>query len=69
MFQNKVISNKHVTMPTMPTMLVSHTNDTNHLFSCSQLPTKYNTTSLWKKPLEAAEVIQEWVFSLASLRD
>ena len=47
---------------TMPTMLVLHTNDTNHLFNCSQLPTKHSTTSLWKKHLhvEAAEVIHKW---------
>ena len=47
----------------------SHTHDTNHLFNCSQVPTQHNTTNLWKKPLEAAEVIQEWEFRLASLRD
>ena len=48
---------------------LSQTHDTNHLFNCSQLPTQHNTTSLWKKPLEAAEVIQEWVSKLAFLRD
>ena len=48
---------------------LSHTHDANHLFICSQLPTQYNTTSLWKKPLEAAEIIQEWESKLAFLRD
>ena len=46
-----------------------HTHDTNHFFNCSQRTTQHNTTSLWKKPLEAAEVIQEWESRLASLRD
>ena len=41
-------------------LCLSHTHDTNHLFNCSQLPTKHNTTSLWKKPFKAAKVIQEW---------
>ena len=48
---------------------LSHTHDTNHFFNCSQLPTEHNSTSLWKKPLEAAEVTQEWKSRLASLRD
>ena len=47
----------------------SQTNDTNHLYNCSQVPTQHNITSLWKKPLEAAEVIQEWESRLASFRD
>ena len=47
---------------------LSHTHDTNHLFNCSQPPTQHKITSLWKKPLEAAEVIQEWESKLASLR-
>ena len=49
-------------------LCLSHTHDTNHLFKCSQLQTQHNTTSLWKKPLEAAEVIQEWESRLVSLR-
>ena len=49
-------------------LCLSHTHDTNHLFNCNQLPTQHNTTtSLWKKPLKAAEVIQEWESRLASL--
>ena len=47
----------------------SHTHDTNHLFNCSQVPTQHNTTSLWKMPLESAEVIRKWESRLASLRD
>ena len=50
-------------------LCLSHTHDTNHNFNCSQLPTQHNTTSLWKNPLKAAEVIQEWESRLASLRD
>ena len=50
-------------------LCLSHTHDTNYLFNCSQVPTQHNTTSLWKKPLKAAEVIQEWEFRLACLRD
>ena len=50
-------------------VICKHTNNTNHLLNCSQLSTKYNTTSLWKKPLVAAEIIQEWGSRLASLRD
>ena len=40
-------------------LCLSHTLDTNHLFNCSQVPTQHNTTSLWKKPLKAANAIQE----------
>ena len=36
-------------------LCLSHTHDTNHLFNCSQIPTQYNTTSMWKKFLKAAE--------------
>ena len=54
---------------TYTSQCLSHTHDTNHLFNCSQLPAQHNTTSLWKKPLEAAEVIQEWESRLTSLRD
>ena len=50
-------------------LCLSHTHDTNHLFNCSQLPTKHNTPSLWEKSLEAAEVIQEWESRLTFLRD
>ena len=52
----------------MLTMLHMHTHDTNHLFNCSQVPTQPNTTSLVENSLEAAEVIQELEFRLASLR-
>ena len=45
---------------------LSQTHDTNHLFNCSQV--QHSTTSLWKKLLEAAEVVQEWESRLA-LRD
>ena len=48
-------------------LCLSHTQDTNHLFNYSQLPTQHNTTSLWKKPLEATEIIQEWESRLATL--
>ena len=47
---------------------LSHTRRRNHLFNCSQVPTQHSTTSLWKKPLEAAEVTQEWECRLACLR-
>ena len=40
-------------------LCLSHTHETNHLFNFSQLPTQHHTTNLWKKPLQAAEVIQE----------
>ena len=50
-------------------LCLSNTHDTSHFFKCSQVPTQHNTTSLWKKPLEAAAVIQEWESRLASLRD
>ena len=46
---------------------LSRTHDANHLFNCSQVPTQQNTTSLWKKPAKAAEVIQEWESRLATL--
>ena len=46
-----------------------HTHNTNHLFNCGQVPTHHNTTSLWKKSLKAAEIIQEWESRLASLKD
>ena len=45
--------NPETYMPQFP-LYLSHTHDTNHFFNCSQLPTQHNTTSLWKKPLEAA---------------
>ena len=54
-------------MPQCP-LYLSHTYNTNHLFYCSQVPTQLNTTSLWKKPSDAAKVIQEWESRLASLR-
>ena len=47
-------------------LCLSHTHDTNHLFNSNQVTTQHNTTSLWKKPLEVAEVIQEWESRLAS---
>ena len=47
---------------------LTHIHDINHLFNYSQVRTKHNTTSLWKKPLEAAAVIQEWESRLAFLR-
>ena len=47
-------------------LCLSHTHDTNHLFNCSQVPTQHNTTSLWKKSLTTAEVIQKWESRLAS---
>ena len=48
-------------MPQCP-LCLSHTHNhpfmfTNHLFNCGQISTQHNITSLWKKPLEAAEVI------------
>ena len=43
----------------------SHTHDTSHLFNCSQVKTRHNTNNLWKKPLQAAKVIQEWESRLA----
>ena len=49
-------------------LCLSQKHDTNHLFNCSQVPTQHNTTSLWKKPLEAAEVIQVLESKLASLK-
>ena len=49
-------------------LCLSPTHETNHLFYCSQVLTQYNTISLWKKALEAAEVIQKWESRLASLR-
>ena len=53
------IVNPETYIPQCP-LCLSHTQMTlNHLFNCSQLPKKHNTTSLWKKPLEAAEIIQE----------
>ena len=60
--------NIEIYMPQCP-LCLSHTNDTNHLFHCSQFPTQHNATSLWKKLLEAAEVIQKWESRLASLRN
>ena len=58
---------KETDMPQCPLWLL-HTHSTNHLFNFSQLPTQHTTTILWKKPLETAEVIQEWESRLASLR-
>ena len=49
--------NPETYMPQCP-LCLSPTHDTNHHCNCSQLPTQHNTTSLWKKPLEATEVIQ-----------
>ena len=62
------IVNPDTYMPQCP-LCLSHRHDINHLFNCSQLPTQHNITSPWKKPLEAAEVVQEWESRLASLRD
>ena len=64
-YQHSVNSDTY--MPQCP-LCLSQTHDTNHLFNYSQVPTKHNTTSLWKKPLEAAEVIQECESRLAFLR-
>ena len=50
-------------------LCLSYTHDTTCLFNCSQIPTQHSTTSLWKKPLEAAEVIREWKSRLAFLRE
>ena len=50
-------------------LCLSHTHDINYLFNCKQVPKQHNTTSLCKKPLEAAQVIQKWESRLASLRD
>ena len=46
-------------MPQCP-LCLKHTHDINHLFNCSQVPTQYHATSLRKKLLEAAAVIQDW---------
>ena len=50
--------NPEIYTPQCP-LCLSHTHDINHLFNYSQLLTQQNTISLWKKPLEAAEIIQE----------
>ena len=60
--------NPEIYTPQCP-LCLSHTHDSNHLFTCSQLPMQHNTTSLWKKPLEVAEVIQEWKSRLVFWRD
>ena len=52
----------------MPTMLDTYTHDTNYLINCSQAPTKHHATSLGKKALKAAQLIQEWESRLAFLR-
>ena len=56
-----------VNTPQCP-LCLSRTHDSNHLFNCSQVPTQHNITSLRKKPLETAEVIQEWESRLVSLK-
>ena len=43
---------------TYTTQCLSHTHDTNRLSNCRQVPTQHNIISPWKKPVEAAEVIQ-----------
>ena len=48
--------------PQCPPWLTRMTQITN----CNQVPTQHYATGLWKKPLEAAEVIQEWETRLAS---
>ena len=46
----------------------SHTHDTSHLFNYSQVATQHHATRLWKKPLEAAEVIFDWESRLTFLK-
>ena len=50
-------------------VICKHTNETNHSLTVVKYQNNTNTTSLWKKPLVAAEIIQEWGSRLASLRD
>ena len=45
-------------MPQCP-LCLTQTNDTNHLFNCSQVQTQHHATCFCKKPLEAAEAIKE----------
>ena len=46
-----------------------HTHiDTDHLFNCSQVPTQHHAKSVWKKALQAGELIEEWESRLAFLR-
>ena len=47
-------------------LCLSQTHDTNSLTAVNY---QHSTTSLWKRPLEAAEVIQEWESRLAFSRD
>ena len=59
--------NPETYVPQCP-LCLTKMHDTNLLLNCSQVPTKHNVTSLWKKPENTAEVIQEWESILASLR-
>ena len=69
LFQSYIHTGNPDTYVPQCTLCLSHTHDMNHFFNCSQVPTQHNTTNLWKTPLEAVELIQEWESRLASLRN
>ena len=45
--------------PTCP-LCKSHDHDTNHLFSCTALPTQLEPINLWDDPVAVAELLQRW---------
>ena len=44
-------------------------HDTAHLFSCSELPTQLVPLDLWLRPVQAAELLEQWQSRLAREED
>ena len=62
-----VQSQQITTLAKLPTYSLSHIHMT-LITSLTAVKCQHNTTSLRKKPIKVAEVIQEWESALASLR-
>ena len=63
------LHNIHPELHTPQCPLCGHnTHDTQHIFHCTNIPTRLDTTSLWTCPVEAAEVVDLWEAALQGLR-
>ena len=65
-YLHKLDSMNHPT----PTCLLCnrHDHDTKHLFTCTELRTALTVEDLWNRPVEVAELVEEWEDRLAGRR-
>ena len=68
LLQNYLLTlNTGTSMSQFP-LCLTHLRNTIYCFNSSQVLTQHHTNSLWKKPFEAADIIQEGELRLVSLR-